>query len=236
MKIDHRDLQKLYQAFIKQKIPLTRDRCPDIEELVACFDSRKSNKRKAKTLDHVVNCADCFQEFDFIRQTLREEEKLEDEIEAVVQTSDRSTSTRSRSAFSKLSFGYASLFFGALVLMLSFVILLRSDFLKRRAKDDRGRQTSQIILLQPLQKTKISLPLVFGWRESEGSDSYVLELYDEALRLVWRSSRLSETKLLLPHDIAARLTGGRDYFWMVTSFKGQEKRRESSLQRFRLPD
>jgi hypothetical protein len=236
MKIDHRDLQELYQAYIKQKIPLTRDRCPDIEELVACFDSRKSNKRKAKTLDHVVNCADCFQEFDFICQTLSQEKKLEDEIEAVVQPRDRLTSTRSRSAFSKLSFGYASLFFGALVLMLSFMILLKSDFLKRRANDDRGRQPGQIILLQPLQKTKISVPLVFGWRESEGSDSYLLELYDETLRLVWRSSRLSETKLLLPHDIAARLTVWRDYFWMVTSFKDQEKRHESSLQRFRLSD
>ena len=236
MKIDHRDLQQLYQAYIRQKIPATRDRCPDIEELVACFDPGKSNKGKAEVLDHIVNCANCFQEFDFIRQTLRAEEKLEDEIEAVVKTSDKLTSVRKRSAFSKLSLGYASLFLGALILILSFVILLKSDFLKRRAKDDRGRQTSQIILLQPLQKSKISLPLVFEWREPEGSDSYELELYDEALRLVWRSSRLSETKLRLPHDIAARLTGERDYFWMVTSFKGQEKRHESSLQRFRLSD
>lgn len=187
-------------------------------------------------MDHVVNCAYCFQEFDFLLQTLREEEKLVEQIGALVQPGKRSRPIQKRSSFFKLSFGYASLLLGATMLVLSLAILLKNDFLKPRPKEARGRRTSSIVLLQPLQKTRIYSPLVFRWRESDGSDSYALELYDEALSLVWRSPQIAGTKIVLPHDVFSRLIRKKNYFWMVTSFKEQEKRRESSLQRFYLSD
>ncbi len=235
MKIDHKELQRLYQADIMRKIPATRKLCPDLEQIIACFEA-KGPKGKGQIVEHIVNCGYCWQEFDFVLQTARAEKGLLRQIAPIIQTSGSHRGSRRWWPFFRLSVAQASLIFVGLLCFLALFVLFRTNVLKRATTEERGKPTGPILLLQPTEKAGTSAPLIFRWREFSHADSYVLELYDESLILMWRSPHLTETKLLLPGNVVSRLIKRKDYFWMVTSFRNQEKLHESSLARFYLSD
>jgi hypothetical protein len=81
MKINDKDLQRLYRAYVMDMIPSSRKGCPSLKRIIDIISSNSSQKQKAKIIEHITHCAHCAQEFEFILQIFRRELNLTNQID-----------------------------------------------------------------------------------------------------------------------------------------------------------
>ena len=108
------------------------------------------------------------------------------------------------------------------------ILLTRDLELFRRAKNrgletffiegqnGRGDLETNVRLVEPVNDKFEKSHLVFTWKDHKGANSYALDLFDESLRLIWKSPNLRETQYHLPPDIIQKLEPNHAYFWMIT--------------------
>jgi hypothetical protein len=71
MKINDKDLNDRYKAYIKSKSPHSRKKCPSREDLSKAFDTKTSEKHKTNIINHISECHDCGEEFGILRQIFK---------------------------------------------------------------------------------------------------------------------------------------------------------------------
>lgn len=249
MKINNKDLQRLYKDFIRQKSPSSRENCPPLKKIINFFNSKSPEKQKSKIIDHITTCSYCLQEFEFILQTLRYKLKTNKElsdflnsekvISAIRKKSDILVSDlkkRQSSYFSRLSWKYSSLLLGGVAAAIILIIIFfKSDLIRIPVKNQKRSQTiTQIKLLEPIGSKYFTSSLSFKWRKFNNSDYYILELFDESLTPVWKSDKILKNHYTLPEDAVKNLAKNKTYFWMVTAFLSNGKKIESTLEKFTL--
>jgi len=250
MKINNEDLQRLYRAYVEEKIPLSRKNCPTTKDIIVFFKAKSSEKHKTKIVDHITQCSWCIQEFEFILKTLRYKQILskqignllisEKNISIVKRKSDRTlfhSRKRQFPFFLRLSWTYALLFFGALIAIFSFIFLLdKFQFQHLRKQEDRGKKIIPINLIEPINRTYAKSQLVFKWNELKELDYYVLELFDETLIPIWKSPKIFKNQFVLPNEVTKELIKNKAYFWMVTASFRDGRLIESGVEKFYLTD
>jgi len=251
MEIDDKDLQRSYREYVMGKIPSTRKNCPSTKEIINFFKTKLSEKHKTEIVDHITNCSYCLKEFDFILQTLRYEETLCKEVRNYILSKtekDASTKKLRKKTFSFIrkikntlyphfSWRYALLFLGAIIIILSFVVLLDKYYFKQlRTPEDRGKGILSINLIEPTKGVYSRSELIFKWNEIKDSDYYLLELFDEALLPLWKSQKIFKSQFTLPSEILEKLIKNKSYFWMVTVCFRDGKQLESNIEKFSLKD
>ena len=90
---------------------------------------------------------------------------------------------------------YAALAIGIVSLSLSVLTLLdknRDFFIK--GQNGRGELEIDVRLVEPVNDKFEKSHLVFTWKVHKGADSYFLDLFDESLRLIWKSPNLRDTQ------------------------------------------
>src|SRR5512136_1306561 len=80
MKVDEQGLRRLFQEHIKAQVPSSRLKCPSLDRLVCFLEGRLSKRAKYAVIDHVTSCASCYQEFIFLSQVRKYEERLTRQI------------------------------------------------------------------------------------------------------------------------------------------------------------
>jgi len=249
MEIDDKDLQRLYREYVMEKIPLTRKNCPPTKDIINFFKAKLSEKRKTEIVDHITNCCYCLQEFDFILQTLRSEKTLSEEIGNLIQSKKETSIEEQRkrifpffrkiwNAFPPhLSWKYALYFIGIVVIVLGFVVLSEKYYFKQlRKQEERGKGILSVNLIEPTKGVYARSRLVFKWNEIRDCDYYLLELFDETLLPVWKSSKLFKSQFILPNEIAEKLVSNKTYFWAITVYFPDGKLLESKIEEFSLKD
>jgi len=88
--------------------------------------------------------------------------------------------------------------------------------------------------LQPAGRSALIFPFDFCWKDKDTSRVYIVELFDDSLRPLWRSDRVGGTSISLSAERAALLVPGNMYFWMVTAYSSGTSAVESDLQEFIL--
>jgi len=244
MKIKHKDLQKLYKAYMMENIPQSRKNCLLPKEIINFFKSKLSEKQKIKIIDHMTNCYCCAQEFEFILQTLRDEKKLNEEIGKLLQSKENITAIRKRAKrnisntgkmkkifFPILSWKYVLLLIGAIIIISALV-----TFQNLGKREYRGTNLTQVHLIEPINGKYSKSSLVFKWNEFKDSEYYILELFDETLFQIWKSNKIFKNHVILPTEIAKMLNENKIYFWMVTAFLTDGIKIESEIEEFTLTD
>jgi len=240
MKIKHNDLKKLYKAYIMDHIPQSRKDCPHPKEIINFFRLKLSENKKIKLIDHITTCCYCAQEFDFILQTLREQEKLNEEIANLLRSKNFKKELEKRLKrdvpklaklkrifFPVLSWKYILPFLMAAIIISVFII-----FQKPEEIGYRDEYIPQINLIEPINGKYIKFSSVFKWTEIKNSAYYILEIFDETLYPVWESDKILKNHLILPKEEAKKLIKNKSYFWMVTAFLSDGKKIESNLEEF----
>jgi hypothetical protein len=240
MKIKHNDLQKLYKAYITDRIPKSQKNCPPPKEIINFFRLKLSENKKSKLIDHITNCCYCSQEFEFILQTLREQEKLSKEIGRLFCSKkmgmeiekgikkDISQSAKKRWIFfSFLSWKYVLPIFVVAIIISTLIIFKKTE--KTEFRDER---LPQISLIEPVNGKYFRLSSAFNWTEIKNSAYYILEIFDETLYPVWESNRISKNHYTLPGETAIKLIKNKTYFWMVTAYFSDGRKIESTLEEF----
>jgi hypothetical protein len=242
MKINNDDLRNIYQAYIRDRIPASREDCPSAEEIQASFMASASRRRKAKIIRHISGCADCAQEFKFFLRIFREEQRLVSGINRTYPRADQRIVPGKKlpnsviSSWPRVFSLYLSLKSALVPLSVSILIALvtlaaNKIFISRKV-DERGRLPNLVQLLEPLHKKAALAPLVFKWKGTRNAHSFVLEIFDETLLPLWKSPRIIETSCRLPSEISQRLQPNKTYFWMITAFLADGAAVESSLEDF----
>jgi hypothetical protein len=244
MKMTYYDLKNAYKSHIRKQVPSSREGCPSPEKILSVFDSSASSADKEQVVNHVVNCSDCFQEFELWLSFLREQGIALEEI--IGWLGMKGKGARIQGKIHKILESLlgprvschplwklaAGLLFTAALTGLIFIgikSLVMTPDLK-----ERGKVPGQIRLISPVQREKIMFPLVFRWDATPGVDYYCLELFDRTLLPLWKSSRLEGTRFELPPEAAELIKKNEVYFWMITAWLKDGMKKESSLEEFTL--
>jgi len=237
MKLNSRDLREVYQADIKDKIPQTRKFCPSPKEMLHLFRGKNSEKKKAKIVDHITNCYYCSQEFEFIVEALRYEEKMNNIAKEFIVQKEKNPALKqsvSNSFFSMFKWGYVSLIVSCILVFSLTAIFIFST--KVGNSKYRGSSSNQIELIKPRKKMLTESTLAFEWKSVQGADYYVLEIFDETLYSVWRSDKINVNNIILSRETPYRLENNKSYYWMVTAFFQTGIKKESILKEFKLKE
>lgn len=245
MKINNKDLKNLYKAYLLEKAPLSRKNCPSTKDIIGSLRAKLTEKQKSIIIDHITRCYFCSQEFEFILQTLRQEKKLKNEIKILTsnkkstplieETLKKKKSDPKRKLFflhPSWSWKYAPVFLGfALIIFLLFTFVIFRDHEKEKY---RGTAYSQIKLIKPIKGIHQKSSLEFSWEKISTVDYFILELFDESLKLIWKSNKIYNSHIVLPKRIIAALPENKIYFWMLTAYFPDGKIIESRIEDFIL--
>ncbi len=239
MKITHKDLCAFYQSYISGRLPPSRDNCPAMPDLIEFFSPKSSRKFKTRIIDHITQCAPCAREFDLILTIKRSAGEMDREIMRLLGADNKpqesSVRRLKKMAFSHPIWKYAALAIGIVSLSLSVLTLLNTNpefFIE--GQNGRGDLETDVRLVKPVNDKFERSHLVFTWKVHKGANSYALDLFDESLRIIWKSPNLRETQYHLPPDIIQKLEPFHTYFWMITVTMQNGTNIESPLANFFL--
>lgn len=204
-------------------------KCPGESEVSLFFETSTPRKKKKELVDHIFHCPACLQLFQLLLAFDRTQAATITETPAEVREK-RPTSAPSRWKFLRLV-PAASLLFLVLVAAGLLTNLPRGEALRSREK-----APSVIELVRPAGKLSEFRRAVFEWKLKAGADHYVIRIFDQELRPLWKSEVLYTQSFQLPPSISEILLPGRSYFWMVIAFSKDGRPTESELVRFTLPD
>jgi len=250
MKINNKDLQRLYKAFVRQKIPSSRKDCPPFKKIIKLFSNRLSEKQKTQIIDHITNCYYCTREFEFILHSLRYKLKLNTEINKLLLTEKEIYAIKKRAEvivsdlekrqkfpFLRLSWKYVSILLAGTVIITFSVISFKTNLFRiPEESKQRSENITQIKLIEPVGEKHSKTSISFKWSEIKNSNYYILELYDEALVPIWKSKKIFKNYFIFPRKLSKNLTENRVYFWMVTAYFMKGRKIESPLEEFTLTD
>jgi hypothetical protein len=120
--------------------------------------------------------------------------------------------------------------------MSILLILNKNPVLLFKQQAGRGIMRSDIQLIEPLNSGFEMSQLIFRWKEFEKADSYIFELFDDSLKLIWKSSKLKEAKYAPPSEMIHKMAPSHSYFWMITAVIKNGNVRESALAHFFIID
>lgn len=228
MNLEDKDLKRLYRSFISLRTPKDRKGCPSWKQLLFFFEARAKPAEKLKIIDHVTTCSACAQEFEFLLDLQRYQERITGNVQESRAKKSFLHSFPASIESAHPLWRFSSAVVGMILVMTSIVTIIQNGGRKGETRAIR----SSVTLLEPVQGQFSNLPLTFKWEGWHGAENYVLELYDETLLSIWKSPETSRTHLALPPETAARLQPGRPYFWMITAYRHKEKVAESGLFEF----
>lgn len=243
MKIDSDSLKSLLQSQSRSGQPGSRQDCPDPEKIIALLRSELPRKKAGRIIDHISRCPDCREESKFLIEVLRAEKALLEELSAWVgEAKSASPSHRTlapvlgalRQGMSMVrGWSWKAVSLAAVAFLA--IVLIFSSLVFRHPEKYRAETPVRVELIEPVAARISRSALVFRWKSLASADSYTLGIFEENLKPVWKSQRITRSTLILPTEVSLRLSLNKPYFWMVTAFaEGQEV--ASALGKFVLTE
>jgi len=246
MKITYDDLKRAYKSHIHRLIPSSREGCPPAENIFSVFNESTSPADKEKIIDHVTGCSLCLQEFELMQSFVREEEKTVGDIAGYLRAKAGSTRIPGkRLKISEILLGSkaqaralwrlaaASLF---VIIITGLFLIATKSFFRTPEGKERGKLPGQVHLISPIRGQKIETPLLFRWEGTPNVDYYQLEIFDESLLPIWKSSRIARVYYELPPQAAYLINPNKAYFWTITAWLIDGTKREAPLDEFILKE
>lgn len=245
MKIDTDSLKGAYQKHIRRKPPLSSKDCPSPEKIVRLLTSGCSGKEATRIIDHISRCSYCFLEFEFLLEVFREERDFVQEVRKRLPDSNKpgdrkeprqkvlAWRLRWRTLAPRFSWGAALILVG---IVLAGFFLAKSVIFQTPEKY-RSAPQFEIKLIEPTAEKVSKADLVFRWKKLNNSKYCILQLFDEALRPIWKSDEIAKGEsVMVPSDLYSALEVDRAYFWMVTAYLTNGKTISSRLEKFALKE
>lgn len=206
-------LQELYSARVAQRPP--RSAHPTPEALLALLQGEGAEEDRLATMDHVMSCAECHEEYQWLNGV----------SEAALRAEGRSGAATVGRWWTRP---------GPLALAASMVLAVGAALLlTRRGPDLERGLTGAIQVIAPSANAPVPAqqPLLFVWRPLSGASRYVLEVQRVDGSLAYSDST-ADTILTITNP-AQVLPESRYRWWVRETTDGAEPR-SSALQKLRL--
>lgn len=240
MTISLEELRELYLSCVADRRPEDRDHCPVPEDIDRCLRGSAKKRKKKKLVEHITRCAFCLEEFLFVLETLKQEKELLVELKrSCGPPPARTRKIRERTAayFRPRRTFPPRLGRKAQTAAAAAALLIAAGtfyFSMNRRPGFRSPDVASVRLIRPVRRKVTGSGLLFRWRELEGADHYIFELFDASLLPIWKSPRISGGSVELPPHIAESLAPGSTFFWYVAGFTAEGQKIESPLTPFTI--
>jgi hypothetical protein len=228
----------LYRKYLRERGPSCADECPSIGEISSFFRRPTSRRKKYRLLRHIMDCDSCRNEFEWINELHRGAARFGENIMALDlgriskrRFLDASSCFRipAKRKFVWVALGAAAIVCGVLV----FGPTPRFPQERTAVYRDNGQPQIQNIF-PPLRAVVAKNDLYFRWGSPLPSEFYILELFDPAMTLFWRSPPSSKNQIRLPDSVLLTLESGQNYFWCVSGMGNDHVVIESPMFSFQL--
>jgi hypothetical protein len=210
---DTRRLQELYSARVAQRPAGTAHATP--EALLALVQREGTEEDRLATMDHVMSCAECHQEYQWLNGV----------SDAALQAEGRSGAATAGRWWARPA---------PLALAASMVLAVGAALLlTRRGPELERGHTGAIDVIAPSANAPAPAeqPLLFVWRPLSGASRYILEV-QRADGSVAFSDSTADTILSITDP--ARVLPESEYRWWVRETTDGAEPRSSALQTLRL--
>jgi hypothetical protein len=198
----------LYRKYIQTHGLQKTGACPGPGEIAAFFETRTSRSDKYRLLHHILECETCRNEFEWLRELNLRIAALNEEVNQLKRSS--------RPKFPIKLWAWAGL--GAAAGLMALLLIVPALRISREQKPVY-REALQIQFqdIVPAQGAGVERDdLHFSWKTPLPGGSFVFELFDPAMVLVWRSPATGETEVRLPAQVLHLLRGEQVYYWSVS--------------------
>jgi len=245
MKIKYEELKLLYRDHIRSHLSESRLECPSLERIYYSLKGISSRRYRIKLINHISHCRFCLDDFDILRSFLQYEKNTLAEISQIMPTSRKQDGRlrEERDGYWQKN-KYISIHFRRIIayslamLTIAFLaigLFTNRQFLKKVLFSDQNRSPlrNELVLLHPECNREHEISsLIFKWKSIPRSDFYIIEIFDETLLPIWKSSPIFEPFFKFPPKIPEIMKHQKKYFWMVTAFKSDKIQLESNINCF----
>ena len=183
-------LQQLYQEMLSRRLPSNRAGCVTPESLMDLVEKRGSEDERLRSLDHVMGCTRCREEFEMLRATVLAGHRI-----------------RSAIPLKTLAVAASIVFLAA----TGGGLLYRAVTGGGDREADVYRSGPGVVLVSPAGEIARG-PVSFSWRSVPATLRYQVDVIDSAGRAVF-STNTADTSFALPDSV--RLVPGNGYTWSV---------------------
>ena len=200
--------------------------CPSPDDLAAFFEYRTSRTKKYRLLRHILDCETCRNEFEWLRELNRRTAVLNDEVKRLKRGS--------RLRFPSRRWAWAGI--GAAAVLVSLFLFVPTY----RISHGPGpiyREASQLQFHDIVPALGAGVrrdDLHFSWKIPLPGGSFIFELFDPAMALVWRSPATGEMEICVPPHILRLLREDQVYYWSISGTWDDRPIIESPFFCFRL--
>jgi hypothetical protein len=247
MKIKFEDLKLIYQDHIRSQVPASRSDCPSLKSIYNSLKGKRSRRYRSKLIDHISHCCFCLDDFEIVRSIILQENITLTNLYHIVSISQIGNHRLNEKKYiykiekHKLIFNFRHVTtFSLAILVAAFIIfglLTNRRFIKETFFPDQNRSASQneIILLYPINDVEYSISnFQFRWKSVPKSNYYIIDIFDESLLPVWKSSPVFEPFFKFHSPLPEFIKLKKKYFWMVTAIISNNKKLESEIGFFYL--
>lgn len=218
------ELRQAHQSHLSPSSP-----CVTIEELASFYTSKLPRTKVESIRDHLSSCSKCLEIARDLCQFLGISPPP-DEPPRAAGLLDRIRSWVSLRPMPAL--GYLT----ALLLTLglgTFWVLERMPMESNSVRGFPGDSTLELIapkgdLTEP--------PRVLEWKPLDSAEHYEAELRDTRLNILWKETKVKETRVSLPEEVIRKFQRGNEYAWRVTALSSKKQRTVSPFANFRIVD
>ena len=225
MDVSNRKLRRIYRAYVSGIVRAAKGECPSVEHLREAFEGTMSRAAKDEIVDHISGCPDCAREFEFIRKVRKGERDLAEGMQAL------SRHRRPSGPFFFRPLWNYTLGAAMIAVIISGLVVFLHE---HRQDEGRSRPAERPKTLVPSGRIEAPPPLIFRWKPVNRAVSYIVEIYDESLQLIWESPPVSTAATLLPEAIKKTLSGDTNYYWSVLALDSEGKFCESRFEIFSI--
>jgi hypothetical protein len=188
--------------------------CVSPEAILALVQRDGAEEERLATLDHVMSCAACHREYQWL--TAVDQAGLESE-----------GVSRARP---RVWWRGTPLALAASIALLAGTAVVLSSVLRSRAEPERGGERG-ITLLAPGVRVAPGQPIAFTWRPLPDASRYVVEVQRADGSVAWADTT-ADTTIVLPNP--SRVLQGGEYRWWVRELTDGAEPRSSALRDLRL--
>lgn len=231
MKTDSAEVSRVYRDYLRGEKPARGEACPTTERLAQCVLADVPGKERAEIVGHAANCAACAAALKDLLAVSAETDRVAAEIIHSAGRGEAGESGGAKTFWGWLTRNLAAAVMAGLVVIavITFSVFKLQD---RSGTRGGGGSEARILLVSPVGGSLSGDGLEFRWESLTGADHYTVELFDKALKLVWRSAPVPGTEIRLANGVGKDLIVGEMYYWIVTAVTTDRTEIKSRLAEF----
>jgi hypothetical protein len=227
----------LYRKYLQNRGPIDAGECPASDEIFSFFEQKTLRQKKYRLLRHILDCEVCRDEFECWHELELRVAGLRTDMERLeLKSSVRSGLPKSASKARSSVRRWAWAGMGLAAILAGFLLIVPT----RRFPDNhkptyRGSPQHQFRdVYPPLGAIVRRADLHFSWKSPLPGGSFILELFDPTMALLWRGPAIKETETRIPENILQSMKEEQVYFWSISGTGNDQTIIESLFYSFRL--